>query len=122
MATVLLAEDDSDIRRLVTFKLEQAGHAVRGFGDGALALADARAHRPDVAVLDVTMPGMSGLEVCRELRRNPATASVPVIMLTARGQRDDIATGFTAGANEYIVKPFSPRELAVRVKAVLGGG
>jgi two-component system phosphate regulon response regulator PhoB len=119
MATVLLAEDDADIRFLVTFKLEQAGHAVRGFGDGASALADARVHRPDLAVLDILMPGMSGLDVCRELRGDPATAAVPVIMLTAAAQEADIAAGFAAGADDYIVKPFSPRDFALRVKAVL---
>jgi DNA-binding response OmpR family regulator len=119
MATVLLAEDDTDIRFLVTFKLEQAGHEVRGFADGLSALADARAHRPDLAVLDVMMPGMSGLDVCRELRRDPATAAVPVIILTACAEAADIAAGFAAGAADYIVKPFSPRDFAARVKAVL---
>ena len=101
MATVLLAEDDADIRFLVTFKLEQAGHQVSGFGDGLSALASAREHPPDLAVLDIMMPGMSGLDVCRELRADPATA------------------GCAAGADDYIVKPFSPRDFARRVKAVL---
>jgi DNA-binding response OmpR family regulator len=119
MATVLLAEDDADIRHLVTLKLRQAGHQVRGFGDGASALADARTHPPDVAVLDVLMPGMTGLEVCKELRRDPATAGVLIIILTARAQQADITAGFAAGANDYIVKPFSPRELATRVKTLL---
>jgi DNA-binding response OmpR family regulator len=119
MATVLLAEDDDDIRLLVTFKLEQAGHEVRGFEDGASALADARKHRPDLAILDVVMPAMTGLEVCRELRKNPATADVPVIILTARAQQDDVTAGLDAGATEYIVKPFSPRELDLRIKALL---
>jgi DNA-binding response OmpR family regulator len=119
MATVLLAEDDADIRYLVTFKLEQAGHEVRGFGDGALALAHAREHPPDLAILDILMPGMSGLDVCRELRKDPATANVPVIILTARAQEADITAGFAAGGDDYIVKPFSPRELATRVQAVL---
>jgi two-component system phosphate regulon response regulator PhoB len=119
MATVLLAEDDADIRLLVTFKLEQAGHEVRGFEDGALALADARKHPPDLAVLDILMPGMTGLEVCRELRKDPATADVPVIILTARAQQADITAGLAAGANDYIVKPFSPRDLALRIKTLL---
>jgi len=100
MATVLLAEDDADIRFLVTFKLERAGHEVRGFPD-------------------VMMPGMSGLDVCRELRRDPATAAVPVILLTACAEDADVAAGFAAGADDYIIKPFSPRDLAMRVKAVL---
>ena len=119
MATVLLAEDDADIRFLVTFRLEQAGHQVTGFENGMKALAAARKHPPDLAVLDIMMPGMSGLDVCRELRRDPATAAVPVIILTARAEKADIAAGFAAGAADYIIKPFSPRDLAIRVKAVL---
>ena len=119
MATVLLAEDDADIRFLVTFRLEQAGHQVTGFENGMQALAAARKHPPDLAVLDIMMPGMSGLDVCRELRRDPATAAVPVIILTARAEKADIAAGFAAGAADYIIKPFSPRDLAIRVKAVL---
>src|SRR6204780_4234744 len=87
MATVLLAEDDADIRLLVTFKLKKAGHQVRAFGDGPSALAGARENPPDLAVLDIMMPGMSGLEVCRELRKDPATAKIPVILLTALAQR-----------------------------------
>jgi DNA-binding response OmpR family regulator len=122
MATVLLAEDDADIRFLVTFKLEQAGHQVTGFENGMQALAAARKHPPDLAVLDILMPGMSGLDVCRELRRDPATAAVPVIILTARAEKADIAAGFAAGAADYIIKPFSPRDLAMRVKAVLARG
>jgi DNA-binding response OmpR family regulator len=119
MATVLLAEDDADIRRVMTIKLEQAGHQVRAFADGASAAADARRHHPDLAVLDVVMPEMSGLQVCRELRGNPDTADVPIIILTARGQRTDIDAGFKAGANDYIVKPFSPNDLADRIRSLL---
>jgi DNA-binding response OmpR family regulator len=119
MATVLLAEDDADIRLLVTFKLKKAGHQVRAFGDGPSALAAARENPPDLAVLDIMMPGMSGLEVCRELRKDPATAKIPVIILTALAQEADIAAGFAAGAADYIVKPFSPRDFALRVQAVL---
>ncbi len=119
MATVLLAEDDTDIRFLVTFKLTQAGYQVRAFGDGLSALADARKHPPDLAILDIMMPGMSGLEVCRELRKDPATATVPVIILTALAQQADITTGSAAGADDYIVKPFSPSDFATRVNAVL---
>ena len=119
MATVLLAEDDADIRFLVTFKLTQAGYQVRVFGDGLSALADARENPPELAVLDAMMPGLSGLEVCRELRKDPATAKIPVIILTALAQEADIAAGFAAGAADYIVKPFSPRDFAMRVDAVL---
>src|ERR1700676_4716106 len=114
MATVLLAEDDADIRFLVTFKLTQAGYQVRAFGDGLSAVADAREHPPDLAILDVMMPVMSGLEVCQELRKDPATAKIPVIILTAVAQEADIAAGVAAGADDYIVKPFSPREFMTR--------
>jgi DNA-binding response OmpR family regulator len=116
---VLLAEDDADIRDLVTFKLREAGYQVRVFEDGLSALASAREDQPDLAVLDIMMPGMSGLDVCRELRADPATSDVPVILLTARAQESDIENGFAAGADDYIVKPFSPRELAARVRDVL---
>jgi len=119
MATVLLAEDDADIRLLVALKLRQAGHEVRAFGDGGSALADARERPPDLAVLDVVMPDVSGLEVCRALRQHPDTAGVPIIVLTARAQQADVTAGYEAGANEYVVKPFSPRELATRVQALL---
>ena len=119
MVTVLLAEDDADIRDLVTFKLREAGYEVRAFEDGLSALASAQDDRPDLALLDIMMPGMSGLDVCRELRADPATSAVPIILLTARAQESDIETGFAVGADDYIVKPFSPRELASRVHAVL---
>ena len=119
MATVLLAEDDADIRLLVTFTLTRAGYQVREFGDGLSAVADAREHPPDLAILDVMMPGMSGLEVCQELRQDPATADIPVIILTALAQETDITGVFAAGADDYIVKPFSPREFVIRVNAAL---
>jgi two-component system response regulator MtrA len=119
MTTVLVAEDDADIRMLITLKLTQAGHQVRSFGDGLSAAADAREHLPDLAVLDVMMPGMSGLEVCQELRQDPATARVPVILLTAMAREADIAAGLAVGADDYIVKPFSPREFTMRINAVL---
>jgi DNA-binding response OmpR family regulator len=119
MATVLLAEDDADIRLLATLKLTRAGHQVRGFGDGLSAVADAREHPPDLAVLDIMMPGMSGLEVCQELRKDPATAKIPVILLTALAREADITAGLAAGADDYIVKPFSPRDFLMRVNAAL---
>jgi DNA-binding response OmpR family regulator len=119
MATVLLAEDDADIRFLVTLKLTQAGYQVRGFGDGLSAAADAREHPPDLAILDTMMPGMSGLEVCRELRKEPATAQIPVIILTALAHEADIKAGLAAGADDYIVKPFNTRDFTTRVSAVL---
>jgi two-component system phosphate regulon response regulator PhoB len=119
MATVLLAEDDADIRFLVTFKLKQAGYQVRAFGDGLSALTDARQHPPDLAILDTMMPLMSGLELCQELRKDPVTANIPIIVLTALAHETDIAAGFAAGADDYIVKPFSTNDFAIRVKAAL---
>ncbi|MGI5169939.1 response regulator transcription factor [Spirillospora sp. CA-253888] len=119
MATVLVAEDDADIRDLIVFKLEQAGHTVIAVGDGRAALREATSGSPDIALLDVMMPGMSGIDVCRALRAQPATLALPVIMLTARAQESDVETGLAAGADDYIVKPFSPRELTSRVQTVL---
>lgn len=119
MARVLIADDDVDIRDLVAFKLTQSGHEVIAVEDGMAALKAARSQPVDVALLDIRMPGMSGLDVCRELRAAPETASLPVILLTARSQEGDVETGFAAGADDYIIKPFSPRELSSRVQAVL---
>ncbi|AVZ73542.1 response regulator [Streptomyces lunaelactis] len=119
MATVLVADDDVDIRDLVTFKLTQAGHEVIAVEDGPSALAAARENHVDIALLDIRMPGMSGLDVCRELRASPATELLPVILLTARSQEGDVETGFAAGADDYIIKPFSPRELTSRLQAIL---
>lgn len=119
MANVLVADDDADIRDLVTFKLTQSGHEVVSVEDGPSALAAARESAVNLALLDIRMPGMSGLDVCRELRAEPATSGLPIILLTARSQEGDVETGFAAGADDYIIKPFSPRELASRVSAVL---
>jgi DNA-binding response OmpR family regulator len=120
MSKVLIADDDPDILDLVAFKLEQAGHQLVTAGDGITALAEARREPPDVVVLDVSMPGMSGLDICRELRADPATAAIPVILLTARAQEADVEAGFDVGADDYVTKPFSPRELVSRVAVVLG--
>ena len=119
MTAVLVAEDDSDVRELVAFKLEQAGFDVIAVDDGPSALTAAQRHHPDLAVLDVAMPGMSGLDVCRMLRADPATAGMLIIMLTARVQEQDVEGGFTAGADDYVTKPFSPRELVSRIQALL---
>ena len=116
---VLVADDDPDICELVLFKLRQSGYAAHSCGDGPSALSEARADRPDLLVLDLNMPGMSGLDVCRALRADPATAAIPVIMLTARSSEADVGAGFAAGADDYVPKPFSPRELVSRVEAVL---
>ncbi|MEA2480397.1 MAG: hypothetical protein QOJ07_2319 [Thermoleophilaceae bacterium] len=117
---VLVADDDEDIRDLVAFRLDRAGYEVLRAGDGEQALALAREHRPDLAVLDVMMPKLTGYDVTRELRADAATEAIPVILLTARVQEADVARGFEAGADDYVKKPFSPQELKVRVEAVLG--
>jgi DNA-binding response OmpR family regulator len=119
MAGVIIADDDPDIRDLVAFKLEQAGMDVTAVGDGIAALEAVRAAPPDLVVLDVSMPGMSGLDVCRMLRSNPATLSTPIMMLTARAQERDVESGFLAGADDYLVKPFSLRELVSRATALI---
>ncbi|MEV7180310.1 response regulator [Kitasatospora sp. NPDC093679] len=119
MASILVADDDADIRDLVAYKLTQSGHQVIVVDDGLTALKAVRERTVDLALLDIRMPGMSGLDVCRELRAAPETERLPVILLTARSQEFDVETGFAAGADDYIVKPFSPRELSSRVQAVL---
>ena len=117
--TVLVADDDEDILQLVSFRLERAGYTVVTAPDGPEALAAARQHLPDLAVLDVMMPGLNGYEVTRQLRADPATAAIPVILLTARVQEADVSRGFEAGADDYLRKPFSPQELRSRVQAIL---
>ena len=117
---VLVADDDDDIRDLVAFRLDRAGYEVLRAGDGQQALDLAREHRPDLAVLDVMMPKLTGYDVTRELRADAATSGIPVILLTARVQEADVARGFEAGADDYVKKPFSPQELKARVQAVLG--
>src|SRR3712207_2577874 len=119
MGTVLLVEDDPDIRHLVSYKLSTGGFDVIEAADGADALGQARRHRPDVIGRDGRMPRLSGLEVCRELRAAPATADVPIIMLTARAQPHDIERAYAAGATDYVVKPFSPRHLLERVTSAV---
>jgi len=119
MARIVVADDDADIRDLVVFKLRQLGHDVQAVEDGAAAVGAAQQQRPDLVVLDVMMPGMGGLDATRALRADAELSRVPVILLTARAQESDIEQGFGAGADDYVVKPFSPRELASRVTAVL---
>jgi DNA-binding response OmpR family regulator len=119
MTAILIADDDPDIRDLVAFKLEQAGFDITTVDNGPDALVAARDSAPDLVVLDVMMPGMSGIDVCRELRSRDSTSGLPIILLTARAQENDVEVGFGAGADDYVIKPFSPRELVSRVEAVL---
>jgi DNA-binding response OmpR family regulator len=119
VTVVLVADDDADIRDLLSFKLEQAGLDVVAVEDGQAALRQARERHPTLAVLDVSMPGLSGIDVCRMLRADPSTADMLIIMLTARVQEQDVEGGFSAGADDYVTKPFSPRELVSRIQALL---
>jgi len=119
MRQLLIIEDDIDIRDLITFKLAQVGFEVRAESDGEAGLAAASLTRPDLVLLDLMMPKLSGLDVCRRLRATPATAQTPILMLTAKAQEADVELGFATGATDYIVKPFSPRELVSRVQSIL---
>ncbi|GGX90015.1 response regulator [Streptomyces minutiscleroticus] len=120
MATILAADDDADVRHVVAFRPAHAGHTAVEAEDGQRTWETART-RDDLAlaVLDVRMPGLTGVEVRGRLRRDPATARLPVILLTAQGGEDDVEAGFGAGADDYVAKPFSPREVGSRMRAVL---
>jgi DNA-binding response OmpR family regulator len=113
---VLIADDDPDIRMLVRLRLERSGYTVVAANDGLEALQLAGECNPDLAILDVSMPGLSGVEVTRALRERKAT--FPVILLTAHAQEADVAEGASAGADAYVTKPFSPQELESRVRAL----
>ena len=117
---VLVADDDEDILALVSFRLERAGYGVVEARNGEEALRLAEERLPDLAVLDVMMPKLTGYEVTERLRNNTVTSAIPVMLLTARVQDADVARGFDAGADDYIKKPFSPQELRARVQAILG--
>jgi DNA-binding response OmpR family regulator len=117
---VLVADDDPDILQLVAFRLERAGYEVVQATDGEEALRAATELEPDLAVLDVMMPKLTGYDVTRRIRESDATKRMPVILLTARVQEADVARGFEAGADDYLRKPFSPQELGARVQAILG--
>jgi DNA-binding response OmpR family regulator len=117
--TVLVVDDERDILDLVRFRLEHDGYRVLTASDGQMGLTLAQAERPDLCILDVMMPKLSGLEVLAQLRADPSTANTRVILLTARGQDADVDRGFELGANDYVTKPFSPKELRRRVHAQL---
>jgi two-component system, OmpR family, phosphate regulon response regulator PhoB len=116
---ILLVEDDRPLVELLTYHFEREEFEVRSTPDGEDALLMAREQSPDLVVLDWMLEGVSGIEVCRRLRRIPETANVPIIMLTARGEEADRIRGLETGADDYVTKPFSPRELVARVVAVL---
>ncbi len=119
MKSVLVVDDEPDIVELVSYNLKKAGFAVSSAADGEEALAIVRGSRFDLIVLDLMLPGIHGMEFCRILRSNPKTAHIPIIMLTARGEETDKIHGLESGADDYMTKPFSPKELIARVKAVL---
>jgi DNA-binding response OmpR family regulator len=119
VARIVVADDDMDIRDLVEFKLATLGHEIVTVADGSSAVDACTAQLPDLAVFDIMMPGLTGLEAVREIRKNPALANLPVILLTARAQQADVQTGYASGADDYITKPFSPKDLATRVEALL---
>ncbi|WP_419785756.1 response regulator [Pseudodesulfovibrio sp.] len=116
---ILVVEDHRDTRELLKYNLSSAGFDVAAAEDGQSGLSLADAFKPDIVLLDLMMPGMDGLEVCRQLKGNAELARIPVIMLTAKGEEVDKIVGLELGADDYVVKPFSPRELILRVKAVL---
>ena len=116
---VMVIEDEAEIRELVRYNLERAGFRVNAIGDGETGLERLFESRPDALVLDLMLPGRSGLEVLREVREEPATRDLPVLILTARSAEMDKLLGFDHGADDYLTKPFSPRELVARVRALL---
>lgn len=116
---ILIVEDEADIVTLLRYNLEKEGFRVIAAGDGEEALLLAGEQSPNLMLLDWMLPLMSGLEVCRQLRRNPKTRDIPVIMLTARGEEADRVRGLNSGADDYITKPFSPTEMVARIRAVL---
>lgn len=118
-ASILAVDDEEDILELIRYNLAREGYQVTCAETGEQALKEVKAHPPDAIVLDLMLPGLDGLDVCRTLKSSPQTAQIPIIILTARSEEADMVTGLEMGADDYIVKPFSPRVLAARVKAVL---
>ena len=119
MKSILVVDDEPDIAALVSYNLKKVGFSVKSAADGEEALARIRESRFDLLVLDLMLPGIHGMELCRILRSNPKTAHIPIIMLTARGDETDKVRGLETGADDYMTKPFSPKELVARVKALL---
>jgi len=119
---ILVVDDEPEAVELVEFNLKGAGYEVSTAGDGAEALNKARRIQPNLVILDVMMPEIDGMEVCKLLRRDPATSTIPIIMLTAKASEVDRVLGLELGADDYVVKPFSPRELVLRVKKILERG
>ena len=119
MAKILIAEDERDIRDLITFTLSFAGHQVTATTNGEEACAAAEELLPDLILLDVRMPRMTGYDACKEIKADPTLKDVPVVFLSAKGQEAEIRDGMEAGAEEYLLKPFAPDQLTERVRSVL---
>ncbi len=119
MAKILIAEDERDIRDLIAFTLRFAGHEVIAVVNGAEALEAAPQEMPDLILMDVRMPRMTGYEACQQMKADPRIQSIPVVFLSAKGQDSEIQTGFSVGASEYLLKPFGPMELTQRVNDLL---
>jgi two-component system phosphate regulon response regulator PhoB len=116
---IIVVDDETDVSDLICFHLQKAKYEVLAVADGAAALPLIRAEKPALVVLDLMLPGVSGLEICRALKGDPKTAGIPIIMLTAKAEEVDRIVGFELGADDYVVKPFSPREFVLRVNAVI---
>jgi len=119
MAKILIAEDERDIRDLITFTLRFAGHEVIPTSNGEEAYKTAMQVLPELILMDVRMPRMTGYEACEQLKANDSTRDIPVVFLSAKGQESEVRTGLNAGAEEYILKPFSPDQLVDRIKSIL---
>ncbi len=116
---ILIIEDDSDISELVQYNLEREGYNVLAAHDGELGYTQAVQHRPSLIILDLMLPGLDGLTVCKNLRAHPDTKDIPIVMLTAKNEESDVIVGLEIGADDYVSKPFSPKELIARIRAVL---
>jgi phosphate regulon transcriptional regulator PhoB len=116
---ILIVEDEHDVIKLLKYNLEKEGFRVNYTTDGSLALAEIRRDEPDLIILDLMLPGLDGLEICRQIRRNERYSALPLLMLTARGEESDRVVGLEMGADDYVTKPFSMRELIARVRALL---
>jgi two-component system phosphate regulon response regulator PhoB len=119
VARILVIEDERDLQTVLEYNLRRAGHQVFSALRGHDGLRLAREHRPELVILDIMLPDLQGTEVCRGLKREPATRGIPVLMLTAKGEELDRVAGFELGADDYVVKPFSVRELLLRIEAIL---
>jgi len=119
---ILVVEDEPDIAEVIQYNLAREGYRVDVVGDGEIALERVVRDAPDLVLLDLMLPGLDGVELCRRLKEDPVTRAVPVIMVTAKGEESDVVLGLGVGADDYVSKPFSPRELTARVRAVLRRG